>query len=194
MNKERQPQQPMHPTWRKEHPASQRRTQRRTQRLGFLVALWGLLLVSGCGLGYLVEVPVQERVWQGMRGRIVDGSSGQALQQVRVVVRVATEAAPRRPYYVFSGRDGSFQLASVTRQGEPEPLAPGTRYILLFSSPSHRARQIPVVYQGGNQELGTIELSQDELKGRMRPVVPGKLNPEGVRDPDALRRIGPPIL
>lgn len=159
---------------------------------------WTLLLllplIVGCGVGYLMEVPIRESGWQGLRGRVVDSTSGQALSQVRVVVRQADGAAPTRPYYVFSGRDGAFQLNRVTLSSEPEPLTAGRRYVLLFSTPTHRVRQIPVVFKGGAQELGILELSMDTLEGRMRPVVPGKVIPEGQRDPDALRRIGPPIF
>lgn len=169
---------------------------RLSQLLGLTVAvvLGALPLISGCGVGYLTEVAIRETGWQGMRGRLVDSATGQAISQVRVVVRMAEGPTPKRPYYVFSGRDGAFQLNRATQQGEPEPLTPGTRYVLLFSTPTHRPRQVPVVYRGGTQELGILELSADELSGRMRPVIPGKLTPEGGRDPDALRRIGPPVF
>lgn len=122
--------------------------------------LWLLLflppLLLGCGVGYLTEVAIRDSGWQGLRGRVVDATSGQALSQVRVVVRQSDGAAPARPYYVFSGRDGAFQLNRVTLNGEPEPLAAGRRYVLLFSTPTHRVRQIPVTFKGGTQELGIL--------------------------------------
>lgn len=168
--------------------------QRVTLLLLVVLPLVLLPLLAGCGVGYLVEVPIRESGWQGLRGRLVDAGTGQAIPQVRVVVRQADAPAPKRPYYVFSGRDGAFQLNRVTHEGEPEPLQPGGRYVLLFSTPTHRVRQIPVNYRGGVLELGILELSADAVMGRMRPVVPGKLTPEGLRDPDALRRIGPPVF
>jgi len=160
-----------------------------------LLGFSALLLATGpgCGIAFMIEEPVNlSTAFIGFRGRLVDFETGQAVGQAKVIVKKAG-TSERRPYYVFSDNDGEFKLNQLVSGGEIGSFKPGDRYLLILTGNDHRLKRYPVVFEGGAQDLGLIELLPMRIGGEVLPVVQGTIETDALtREPTQLR-VGPPV-
>jgi len=151
------------------------------------------LLFSGCGMAYLVDEPiVRNNTFQGFNGRLVDAESGDGVANAKIIVKPATDNDPK-PFYIYSTGDGSFQLSNYKKQGVSHPFEEDEEYNLVINSVSHRIKDFKVVFEGGAQRLGAIELSRIEEGGRVQMVIPGRTEATLNLETQTRLRMGPPI-
>lgn len=154
-----------------------------------------LLLVTspGCGMAYLREEAIEKNsAFQGLSGRLVDSESGDGVANAKVTIKIAGDNDVR-PFYLYSTGDGSFQLSSYKKGGVSTPLEPGTEYQLTISSVQHRIKDFKVMFDGGAQRLGAIELSRIEEGGAVLVVIPGVREVTADEEVMLRPRMAPPI-
>lgn len=168
-------------------------TQRLIQLLPFAFLCPLLWLNLGCGMAYLMDEPIiKNNTFLGFTGRIVDADSGDGVSNAKIIVKPVNDNDPK-PFYIYSTGDGSFQLSNFKRQGISLPFEMGMEYQIVVNSVNHRIKDFKLVYEGGAQRLGAVELSRIEEGGLVRMVIPGRRNIEVESVVDIRRRMGPPI-
>ncbi len=145
-------------------------------------------------MAYVHEEPVNpSTTFAGFTGRLVDSETGDGVGNAKITIRPVDDPGGGRPFYIYSLSDGSFELRNYKRQGVTTPFKEGEEFQLVFSSPEHRIKEFKVMFQGGEQKLGAIELLRVEQGGDVQVVIAGQPDELPWADLPTPPRTGPPI-